>query len=106
MHATRLIPIVVLALASPTADATDHVVGQKGRMFSVAEITVARGEPVIFVNDDTVPHNAMSKTPDNAFDLGSQMPGTATPVTFDKAGIVAVICAIHPRMRLTIKVTD
>jgi plastocyanin len=48
----------------------------------------------------------MSKTPDNAFDLGSQMPGTSTPVTFDKAGIVAVICAIHPRMRLTIKVTD
>jgi len=53
-----------------------------------------------------VPHNIMSASPDNAFDLGSQMPGSATPVSFDIAGVVVVICAIHPRMRMTIVVTN
>jgi plastocyanin len=89
---------------------------QKGRKFSVPEITVARGEAVLFVNDDTVPHNIMSvatnapfvtsgKT-NNPFDLGSQMPGQATPVSFSVAGTVVIICAIHPRMQMTIRVTE
>ncbi len=101
-----LISLAGLALLSAAAAAADHVVHQKGRMFSMSEMTVARGEPVVFLNDDNVPHNIMSTTPDNAFDLGTQVPGSATPVTFDKAGTVAVICAIHPRMHLTITVTN
>ena len=48
----------------------------------------------------------MSLTPGNAFDLGSQVPGSATPVSFDRTGIVSVICAIDPRMRMIITVTD
>jgi plastocyanin len=72
----------------------------------MAALTVARGEQVVFLNDDTVPHNIMSTTPDNAFDLGTQTPGDVTPVSFDKAGVVAVICAIHPRMHLTITVAN
>jgi plastocyanin len=106
MRTCPLVPIALLALLSTAADAGDHVVRQKGRAFSVAAMTLTRGEPVLFLNDDTVPHNVMSTTPDNAFDLGSQMPGNATPVSFDSAGFVVVICAIHPRMRMTITVTD
>jgi len=106
MRTRHLISIAGLALLCAAAGAADHVVHQKGRAFSVSEMTVARGEPVVFLNDDTVPHNIMSTTPDNAFDLGTQMPGNAIPVTFDKAGIVTVICAIHPRMHLTITVTN
>lgn len=106
MRTTYLIPITVLALLSIVAGAADHIVRQKGRAFSVDAMTVARGQSVVFLNDDTVPHNVMSSTPENAFDLGSQMPGSATPVSFDHAGIVVVICAIHPRMRMVITVTD
>ena len=32
-------------------------------------------------------------------------PGTSTDVTFKEAGDVQVICAIHPRMKMTVKVT-
>jgi plastocyanin len=105
----RIHPLAAAAMMimwCPGADAIDHEVHQKGRVFSVESLTVARGEPVEFLNDDTVPHNIMSLTPDNTFDLGSQMPGTITPVTFDRAGNVAVICAIHPRMHMTIHVND
>src|SRR5580658_8769425 len=106
MRTACLMQIAALVMLSTVAGATDDVVHQKGRAFSVATMTVARGEPVVFENDDTVPHNVMSTTPENAFDLGSQMPGNATPVTFDSVGIVAVICAIHPRMHMTITVTN
>jgi plastocyanin len=106
MRVRRLISIVVVALLSAAAGESEQVVHQKGRAFSIETMTVARGEPIVFLNDDTVPHNIMSTTPDNAFNLGIQTPGEATPVTFDTAGIVEVICAIHPRMRLTIRVTN
>ena len=106
MRTACLMQIAALILLSTVARASDNVVRHKGRAFSVATLTVARGEPVVFLNDDTVPHNIMSASPDNAFDLGSQMPGSATPVSFDIAGVVVVICAIHPRMRMTIVVTN
>jgi len=38
--------------------------------------------------------------------LGSQPPGTSTDVTFKEAGDVQVLCAIHPRMKLTVKVSE
>ncbi len=106
MRVSPLLTILVAALLSPAAGAADHVIHQKDRAFSVATMTVARNEPVVFLNDDTVPHNVMSETRNNAFDLGSQMPGTAIPVSFDIAGTVVVICAIHPRMHMTIAVTE
>ena len=104
----RLAKSFILAAAGvlliSAAAVPDRRIGQKGRMFSQENVTVPRGVAVQFVNDDTVPHNIMSLTPDNEFDLGSQMPGSVTPVTFDRAGIVAVVCAIHPRMHMTITV--
>ena len=48
----------------------------------------------------------MSASKGNEFNLGSQAPGTSTDVTFKEAGDVQVICAIHPRMKMTVKVTD
>jgi plastocyanin len=106
MYKMLLLLVTSLLVLSLGARAANHTIRQKGRVFSVDAMTVARGEPIIFENDDSVPHNVMSTSPDNAFDLGSQAPNTATPVTFDTAGVVAVICAIHPRMHLTITVTE
>jgi plastocyanin len=102
----RVASVGVLCAAAGPILQTSIVVHQKGRSFSAATVTVARGQAVTFENDDNVPHNIMSESSDNAFDLGSQAPGTATPVTFDKSGVVQVICAIHPRMRMTIVVTN
>jgi len=59
-----------------------------------------------FLNDDTVPHNIMSASKGNEFNLGSQAPGSSTDVSFNEVGDVLVICAIHPRMKMTVKVVD
>jgi plastocyanin len=88
------------------AYASDYTVGQKGRLFSAGNLDIKRGDVVVFVNDDNVPHNISSSTAGNPFNLGSQAPGTSTPVTFTTAGEVEVRCLIHPRMRMTVKITE
>jgi plastocyanin len=86
--------------------AANLTITQKGRMFSSESVTIKKGEALTFVNDDTVPHNIISTSKGNEFNLGSQPTGTSTDVTFKEAGEVQIICAIHPRMKMMVKVTE
>lgn len=105
-----LLAIIIGASATAVAAAQTITqtlaIAQKGRMFSTAAITIKKGDAVTFVNDDSVPHNAISVSPGNEFDLGSQRPGTSTDVTFTITGDADVICAIHPRMKMKVHITD
>ena len=101
-----VLSLVIVAGLSTGALAATQVIHQQGRAFSSESLTVKKGEPLTFLNDDTVPHNIMSTSAGNEFNLGSQPPGSSTDVTFKETGEVAVICAIHPRMRMTIKVIE
>jgi plastocyanin len=103
--------LALLALAISTglsvgALAANQMIHQQGRVFSSESVTLKKGEALTFVNDDTVPHNIISTSKGNEFNLGSQPPGTSTDVTFKETGDVQVICAIHPRMKMSVKVTD
>jgi plastocyanin len=106
MHTRALIALAVVAGLTSGAFAATQVIHQRGRTFSTANITVKKGEAVTFLNDDTVPHNILSTSKGNEFNLGSQAPGSSTDVTFKEAGQVSVICAIHPRMKMTITVVE
>ena len=106
MRTLALLTIVIVSGLSVGAFAATEVIHQQGRAFSAESISVKKGEAVTFLNDDTVPHNIMSASKGNEFNLGSQPPGSSTDVTFKEAGEVQVICAIHPRMKMTVKVTD
>jgi plastocyanin len=106
MRMSVLIPLVVAAGLSTGALAATQVIHQQGRVFSSESITVKKGEAVTFLNDDTVPHNIMSASKGNEFNLGSLPPGSSTDVTFKDVGDVQVICAIHPRMKMAVKVLD
>jgi len=101
-----LISLAVVVGLSSGAFAATQVIHQRGRTLSTASITVKKGEPVTFLNDDTVPHNILSTSKGNEFNLGSQAPGSSTDVTFKEAGQVSVICAIHPRMKLIVTVVE
>jgi plastocyanin len=96
---------LVLAFAGGSAiAAAEHSITQKGRVFSESEITLKKGESLVFVNDDNIAHNILSMTPGHEFNLGSQPPGASVPVAFKDSGELTVICAIHPRMKLTVVV--
>ena len=98
---------LVLAFASGSAvafAAAEHTVSQKGRAFSESAVTIKKGETINFVNDDNIAHNIMSTTSGNEFNLGSQSPGASSNVTLNNAGEVTVLCAIHPRMKMSVTV--
>jgi plastocyanin len=106
MRNLTLLTLVTTAGLSAGAFAATEVIHQHGRVFSSESVTIKKGDTLTFLNDDSVPHNIMSTSKGNEFNLGSQAPGSTTDVTFKESGEAHVICAIHPRMKMTVKVTD
>lgn len=106
MRTSKLISLVIISGLSTGAFAATEVIHQQGRAFSTENVTIKKGDPLTFLNDDSVPHNIMSSSKGNEFNLGSQSPGSSTDVVFKEAGDVTVICAIHPRMKMAVKVVD
>ena len=106
MRRIAVLVLVISAGLSAGALAANQMIHQQGRVFGPDAVTVKKGDALTFLNDDTIPHNIMSASKGNEFNLGSQAPGMSTDVTFKEAGDVQVICAIHPRMKMMVKVTD
>jgi plastocyanin len=72
--------------------------------FNPAQLHVAPGTTVTFVNNDTVPHTA---TADNgAFDTKELPPGYSMDVFLEGEGTVPYHCELHPEMKGTIVVGD
>jgi len=98
--------LCVLLLAASPVRAEEHVVGQKGKAFSQSEITLKKGDAIVFENDDTVTHNVFSRSDGFEFNLKMQKPGDRKSIVFDEPGEASVRCAIHPRMELTVRVEE
>ena len=106
MRRLAVFVLVISAGVSAGALAGNQMIHQQGRVFGPDNVSIKKGQALTFLNDDTIPHNIMSASKGNEFNLGSQAPGMSTDVTFKEAGDVQVICAIHPRMKMMVKVTD
>lgn len=98
--------LLAFACGTLTAYAAQKSISQKDRNFSETAVTIKRGDAITFVNDDSIVHNIMSTSAGNAFNLGAQTPGSSTPFTFKNAGEVEIGCAIHPRMKMKVTVTN
>jgi plastocyanin len=96
--------VYVDAIAGKTFPAPkDHpVMDQKGLMFSPHILAVQQGTTVEFLNSDTVQHNAfwtaISGDKKAGHNLGTWPKGEKRPFTFAKAGVVPVLCNVHPEM--------
>ena len=92
-------------LLTDRLQASGIVVSQKGRMFHPGNLAVARGETVTFVNDDSdLLHHVFVESETFNFDSGDQEPGSRTPITFTERGTFQVLCGIHPKMKLVVRV--
>lgn len=86
-------------------EASGLLVSQKGRAFQPGNIALSRGETVMFVNDDSdLLHHVFVESDTFSFDSGDQEPGSRTPVTFTERGTFQVLCGIHPKMKLVVRV--
>lgn len=95
-----------LLLNHSFALAETHEVGQKNKEFTVSELTLKKGDKVKFINRDSFFHNVFSLSDAAFFDLGSFPEGEFKEVVFEDVGEVEVECAIHPNMKMVIKVEE
>ncbi|WP_141733201.1 plastocyanin/azurin family copper-binding protein [Oligoflexus tunisiensis] len=96
---------LALFLVCPTLWAKDHVITQKGRQFSRSKIVIHPGDTIVFKNDDDTPHNVFTTSEVMKFNLGVQKAGTELRHVFSKAGEGEIRCAIHPKMKLNVRVS-
>jgi plastocyanin len=97
--------IVAVSASFTVLAQPEIVVSQKGRMFHPGEISINRGAAIVIVNDDAdLLHHAYIDSNAFKFDSGDQEPGSKSKITFSPAGTFEVLCAIHPKMKLTVRV--
>ena len=82
------------------------IVDQRDKIFTPHVSVVTRGTTVRFPNDDSVFHNVFAYFQAKKFDLGMYPRGTSKAVTFDKTGLVVLLCSIHSYMSAYIMVVD
>jgi plastocyanin len=101
----RILTGALIALAL-TASAVagpgkDHTVTIENMQFNPQELTVHRGDRIVWVNKDLFPHTA---TADKVFDSGSIAADSSWSYTTDKSGVIAYGCTFHPTMKAKITV--
>ena len=82
------------------------LVDQHDRRFVPHISVVTVGTEVQFPNHDTIFHNVFADYNAKRFDLGMYPRGATKRETFEKPGLVALMCSIHPDMSAFIMVVD
>jgi cytochrome c peroxidase len=99
-----LLPLAAVMVTAVVSAAAPITVTQKGLQFSSAELTVSKGQVVVFMNDDRTPHNITVAGDGMNLNGGLQPPGAEFRVPFSKTGTFAISCGIHPKMKLNVTV--
>ena len=87
----------------PTSDENAPTVRIRNGTFDPAQVEVASGTPVTFVNEDTVAHTLSFE---GLFDPPEIPAGSSYPVTLEGAGTVAYNDEANPEMEGTITLGD
>lgn len=85
--------VVTLRSADPRGE-----IAMRQKTFLPHVRVVAAGGTVAYPNRDPFSHNVFSNTPGGSFDLGLYPRGESRGAAFQRAGVYAVFCNIHPRM--------
>jgi plastocyanin len=78
-------------------------VSQHGLNFTRSSVALAKGDRIVWTNEDDVIHNIHIFGPgDDQKDLGLQKPGATLSYTFAQAGSYSVRCNIHPSVKMAV----
>ena len=103
--ATLITAAFLLFFRQPVLSGTVFVISQRDREFTPNKLTIHIGDVVRIVNDDgDLHHHAYVSSRSFSFDSGDQLPGSRTDIVFPVAGRFNVLCGIHPKMRLVVRV--
>ena len=96
--------LIFVFVVSFAGAAAVHRIVQKGRAFAISDITIPRGDTVLFTNEDEFLHQIYVDSRNMSFDSPEQAPGQTIEVNFPRSGTFPVRCHIHPKMLLTVRV--
>jgi plastocyanin len=98
--------VALLATAAAAElSASTYRVSQRGRAFQPSNLAINLGDTIQIVNDDAdLLHHAYVESDQFSFDSGDQQPGSKTDIVFPLRGTFAVLCGIHPKMKLVVQV--
>lgn len=100
------VPPEVVKSQISAARGRKSLLDQKNMKFVPYVLPVLVGTAVDFPNNDKNWHNVYSKSEAKKFDLGLYAPGKSRSATFDKPGIVRILCNVHPSMEAFIVVKE
>ena len=100
--AATVIVCVVGLIADERPTSKTHTVTMENMRFQPEHLTVARGDTVVWVNKDLVPHTATSKT--GGFDSRIIQAEKSWKFTVRKKGDFAYVCTFHPTMTALLRV--
>lgn len=91
--------------AEPVTTPQRHVVAMEGFAFVPADLTVAEGDTVIWVNHDIVPHTSTDTLDKPGWDTGTIAAGDSAMVVIQGLGVHDYVCIFHPAMtgKVTVK---
>lgn len=98
--------VVVLEGAQKARPMPKAMIDQRDKTFVPHVLVVTTGTTVEFPNNDVVFHNVFAYYDAKRFDLGMYPRGKSKQVTFDKPGVVALLCSVHSEMSAYIYVAD
>ena len=97
---------VIVCVIGLTADdrpkPKTHTVTTENMRFQPESLTVSRGDTVVWVNKDLVPHTATSEA--GGFDSQVIQAEKSWKFTVRKRGDFAYVCTFHPTMTATLRV--
>lgn len=99
---------MICFLLAPAALATEFTIVQKDKKFMPRQLDIKVGDTLVFVNEEKKRrHNVYTKSPDYKYvKVRKQKPGNKDSVVITNAGTLEVLCALHPKMKLTVNVTE
>ena len=89
-------------VAAPSRAHRTHTVTMAGMQFTPASLSVTRGDTVIWVNKDLVPHTATATN--GAFDSGTIPANGTWRHKVSRTGDLQYVCAFHPTMTGALRV--
>ncbi|MDQ8168262.1 MAG: hypothetical protein P3B76_12230 [Gemmatimonadota bacterium] len=101
-----VVALVPLGGGGGRARDTTVSVAMDGRVFAPHVVVVTPGSSVRYPHGDPFGHNVFSTERGGSFDLGIYPSGSGRNTVFQKLGIFAVYCNIHPMMTSYVVVVD
>ena len=106
LYLSSALSLMMLLTLAPTAEAQNNqkvvTVSIRDFFFDPANIAVAPGTTVRWVNQGNAPHTVTAN--DRSFDSGRLNPGQSFTHTFQGAGTFSYFCEIHPHMTASVTV--